>query len=846
MTLAELFSSFRRPQSVRQALLWGVLTVVLIGFVAGLATVGYLLQDLPPITGLHEYQPSLVTRVYSADKQVIGQFFVERRILVPLEKIPRYLVNAVVAIEDSRFFEHRGLDFVGIARAAITNLVSGKIRQGASTITQQLARSLFLSPKRDYERKAKEALLALKMEQVLGKEQILELYLNQIYFGHGAYGVQSAAQTYFGKEVGQLTVAEAAYLAGLPKGPADYSPYYHPEASKKRQATVLRRMVEERFITTAEAETAMAEAVAFRRQTRDEPAPYFVENVRQRLMATYGEAMVYKGGLQVYTTLSLPEQQVATTVLLEGLRQLDKRQGYRGPLRRGVSPDEFSAKLVGSGASADPALRPGEIIEAVVSKVGKDGLTVLARGLTGRIAADDVMWARRKLKGPDPVKNVKDTGVKTPGELFKVGDVIEVSLKKMVGDVAQMTLEQTPLVEGAMLSLDPRTGAVRTMIGGYDFLRSEYNRATAARRQPGSAFKPMIYAAAINQGLSPGTPIVDSGVVYNENDPDLVWRHENYDQKFEGLITLRESLAQSRNAATVRLLEKIGINPVLDLAQNLGVTSPLASDLTLALGSSGVTLQELTAAYGTFFNQGIRLEPYTVESVLDSNGQVLEMHVPEPRSVMSKESAYLIANMMEDVIQRGTGQAAKGMGRPLAGKTGTTNDFTDAWFVGGAPNLDEVHEGRAGVFTGDALHHAGRDRGGQDRPRHRPAGAGWVGSRHRRGVSQGDRGDEARRNEILALAVLPIRPDVARKKGTGRRGRVACPLFCLAVGVLVLFVPGHLDGFENFLVGLPHIADEPRNFGHPPMEIGEPDRQRIGVGVPLHELKRDLFGVIPV
>src|SRR5438034_1434754 len=402
MTLAELFSSFRRPQSVRQALLWGVLTVVLIGFVAGLATVGYLLQDLPPITGLHEYQPSLVTRVYSADKQVIGQFFVERRILVPLEKIPRYLVNAVVAIEDSRFFEHRGLDFVGIARAAITNLVSGKIRQGASTITQQLARSLFLSPKRDYERKAKEALLALKMEQVLGKEQILELYLNQIYFGHGAYGVQSAAQTYFGKEVGQLTVAEAAYLAGLPKGPADYSPYYHPEASKKRQATVLRRMVEERFITTAEAETAMAEAVAFRRQTRDEPAPYFVEHVRQRLMATYGEAMVYKGGLQVYTTLSLPEQQVATTFLREGLLQLDKRQGYRGPLRRGVSPDEFSAKRVSGGASAEAPLRTGEIIEAVVAKVGKDDLTVLARGLTGRIAAADLMWARRRLKGPDP------------------------------------------------------------------------------------------------------------------------------------------------------------------------------------------------------------------------------------------------------------------------------------------------------------------------------------------------------------------------------------------------------------------------------------------------------------
>ncbi|HZC68192.1 MAG TPA: transglycosylase domain-containing protein, partial [Nitrospirales bacterium] len=301
MPFAERFLLFLRHQSVWKALLWGVLTVVLIGFVAGLATVGYLLQDLPPITGLHEYQPSLVTRVYSADKQVIGQFFVERRILVPLEKIPRHVVNAVVAIEDARFFEHRGLDFVGIARAAIANLVSGKIRQGASTITQQLARSLFLSPKRDFERKAKEALLALKIEQMLGKEQILELYLNQIYFGHGAYGVQSAAHTYFGKDVGQITLAEAAYLAGLPKGPSDYSPYYHPEASRKRQATVLKRMVEERFITTAEAEGAMAEDVPFKRLTRDEPepAPYFVEHVRQRLMATYGEAMVYKGGLQV-------------------------------------------------------------------------------------------------------------------------------------------------------------------------------------------------------------------------------------------------------------------------------------------------------------------------------------------------------------------------------------------------------------------------------------------------------------------------------------------------------------------------------------------------------------------
>src|SRR5438132_359250 len=325
MPFAESFSKLlqhllrnllQRRQSVWKALLWGAVTVVVIGFVAGLVTVGYLLQDLPPITGLHEYQPSLVTRVYSADKQVIGQFFVERRILVPLDKIPRQLVNALVAIEDSRFFEHRGLDFVGIARAAITNLASGK----------------------------------------------------------------------------------------------------------KRQATVLRRMVEERFITPAEADAAMAGEVQFKRLTRDEPAPYFVEHIRQRLMATYGEAMVYKGGLQVYTTLSFPEQQTATTILEQGLRELDKRQGYRGPLRRSTSPGEFSAKRVNSGASADPASRPGGIIEAVVTRVEKDGLTVLARGLTGQIATDDLIWARRRLKGPDPIKHVKDTGAKTPDVLVNIRD----------------------------------------------------------------------------------------------------------------------------------------------------------------------------------------------------------------------------------------------------------------------------------------------------------------------------------------------------------------------------------------------------------------------------------------
>jgi len=673
--------------------LWTAFTLCLLGAGTVAGAAWYLMKDLPSLVGLQEYQPSLVTRVYSADKQVIGQFFVERRILVPLEQIPRHLVNAIVATEDARFFEHRGLDFVGIARAATTNILSGKVRQGASTITQQLARSLFLSPKRDFQRKMREAILALKMEQILSKEQILELYLNQIYFGHGAYGVQAAAQTYFGKDVAHVTLAEAAYLSGLPKGPSGYSPYYHPEAATRRHALVLKRMVEERFISADEADRALEEVVLFKRLTRDEPAPHFVENVRLKLMAAYGEQMVYKGGLQVYTTLSLVDQQAATAAMQEGLRQLDKRQGYRGPLRKGASAEEFSAGRT-KGSSATAPVLEGELLEGVVTKIAKDGLTVMARGLTGKVATEDLLWARRKLRGADPSRHAKEISAKSPGELFNIGDVIEMGVKKLAGATVQFTLEQTPIVEGAMLAVDPRTGAVRAMIGGYDFKRSEYNRATSARRQPGSAFKPIIYATAVNQGLSPGTPIVDSGVVYNENDPGMVWRPENYDQKFHGLTTLRDALAYSRNAATVRLLEKLGVRPVVNLARDLGIASPLAADLSLALGSSGVTLQELTAAYGAFLNQGVLLEPYLIEAVVDANSQTLETHVPASREAISKESAYLITSMMEDVIRKGTGQAANGLGRPLAGKTGTTNDFTDAWFVGGAPNLV------AGVWVG--------------------------------------------------------------------------------------------------------------------------------------------------
>jgi penicillin-binding protein 1A len=396
--------------------------------------------------------------------------------------------------------------------------------------------------------------------------------------------------------------------------------------------------------------------------------------------------MVNKGGLQVYTTLSLPAQIAATAALQEGLRQLDKRQGYRGPLKR-EGPSATNSTTGMSGSFGTGPLREGEVTEAVVTKTAKDGVTVQVRDFTGRIALEDLQWARRRLRDSSATKEGKEPLAKTPLDILKAGDVIEVGIKKLGGTVVQCTLEQTPLVEGALLSVDPRTGAVLAMVGGYDFRRSEYNRTVLSRRQPGSAFKPIIYATAVNQGLSPGSPIVDSGVVYNEQDADMIWKPENYDQKFFGQITLRDALAHSRNSATVRLLESIGVRHVLELAKELGIASPLAGDLSLALGSSGVTLQELTAAYGTFFNQGIQLDPYLIESVVDANGTMLDNHIADPRKVVSLETAYIISNMMEDVVQRGTAQAAKGMGRPLAGKTGTTNDFTDAWFIGGAPNI---------------------------------------------------------------------------------------------------------------------------------------------------------------
>ncbi|MFZ5876973.1 MAG: penicillin-binding protein 1A [Nitrospirota bacterium] len=666
----------------------GVLAAV--GAVAIGAAVWALSRNLPDIGMLRSYQPSLVTRVYADDNRQIGQFFVEKRVLTPLARIPKSLIDAVIAVEDSRFYQHEGLDAIRITKALVVDIVSMRMREGASTITQQLARSLFLTPEKSLKRKAKEMLLALKIERMLSKDEILEMYLNQIYFGHGAYGVQAAAKTYFAKDVGDLTLSEVAFIAGLPKAPTNYSPYLNPERAKQRQGVVLKRMLDEKVLTEDEFRTAYRQDLYFAKyQPQEQIAPYFLEYLRQQLTATYGEELVYKGGLNVYTTLNVDMQTAAVDALKEGLRAIDKRQGFRGALAHDQAPPDATAS---GGAAA--SLKPGDIVEGVATKVGPQQAVIAVAGGSGVLTIEAAAWARKRLTPPD-----FRTAESRPGaplnKLIAAGDRLLVRVVRR-DDRGGYTfaLEQEPIVEGALIAVDPRTGAIRAMVGGYDFKRSEFNRAVSARRQPGSAFKPFIYAAAVDKGWTPASILVDSPVIFDDPVLQRVWKPTNYEDRFYGPITMRDALIHSRNVATVRLLDDVGIQSAIEFARRVGITSPLAKDLSLALGSSSLGLLEITSAMGVFAAEGRRVEPAGLRSVTDHAGNVLAYYEPAPADVVSRETAYLITNMLEDVVQSGTGMRARALGRPVAGKTGTTNEFADAWFVGYAPNL------AAGVWVG--------------------------------------------------------------------------------------------------------------------------------------------------
>lgn len=669
-----------------------ILLFLIFLFIAGSISVAGIFymasKNLPSVKLLHEYTPNLVTRVYSDDDRIIGELYVEKRVLVPIGSIPLSLKQAVIAVEDDRFYSHKGIDYRGILRAFWVNIISLDIKQGGSTITQQLARSLFLSPEQNITRKVKEAILSRRIEKILSKNEILELYLNQIYLGRGAYGVQSASSLYFGKDVKDLNISESALLAGVIRSPSLYSPYGHPDRAKLRQRVVLKRMLDEGYITEDQYEKAYKQDIYLKKPEKEEDtAPYFVEYIRQYVISKYGSEKAYKGGLNIYTTIDYELQKAANTAVKEGLRALDKRQGYRGPVDHKSQSDIKEWLEGGRGSLSQSDILPGDILEGIVTKTDNDFATVKVGSLIGKISIFDMAWARKRRSG-EGFRRVTYREDATVKNILAVGDIVYVKVLTIKDDdTAVFSLEQEPLVEGALVSIDPMTGYVRAMVGGYDFKRSEFNRALQARRQPGSSFKPFVYGAAIDQGLTPATIYEDAPISYNIPGWDKDWTPGNYDGKFYGPMTLRDALVYSRNVVTIKLAENIGIDKVINFARQMGIKSNLERNLSLALGSSGLSPLELTSAYGVFANQGVRLEPIFIKNITDSAGKITEYSTPAAKEVLSKQTSYILTNIMEDVIQRGTGKSAKILGKPLAGKTGTTNDFTDAWFVGFAPNL---------------------------------------------------------------------------------------------------------------------------------------------------------------
>lgn len=670
----------------------------------------YVASSLPRVDTLADYRPPIITRVYSDDGSVIAEFSRERRIVVPISRLPQRLIQAFVAAEDSSFFQHKGIDFWSIARAASKNVLAGGIVQGGSTITQQVAKSLLLTPEKKFSRKFKEAILAWRMEQRLAKDDILSLYLNQIYLGQGAYGVQAAAESYFAKDVEALTLAECALLAGLPQAPSRYSPYKNFDRAKERQKYVLGRMLDEGFITAAESETAAAQPLIIhpRVNTHIAGAAYFSEQVRRYLEDAYGEEMLYTGGLQVRTSMSVALQEAAQKAVRDNLREYDRRHGYRGPLRILGSDEEtvFLQAQAATFGSAPPAL--GAVREAVLTGGTGQSLQVRIGSLAGIVPHENAAWAgsiRVVQRGRKAAGNAAGGDTRLP-----IGSVLLVKVEAVSGDGSLLlSLEQIPEAQGALLALDPPTGQVKAMVGGYDFYLSQFNRALQARRLPGSAIKPLIYAAALDKGYTPASIMIDTPIVYRDRNADgeeVEWRPQNYDEKFKGATSLREALAHSYNVVTIRLLEEIGVGYAIGYARKLGIASPLARDLTLALGSSAVTPLELATAYTVFANGGVRVSPTYITRVTDRDGQILESIDPadfpggpgkgqrlisqSSERVISPETAYLITNLMESVVRQGTGQRALALNRPVAGKTGTTNDLKDAWFAGFVPQMVAV------------------------------------------------------------------------------------------------------------------------------------------------------------
>jgi penicillin-binding protein 1A len=638
-------------------------------------------KGIPSIEEMKQYKPASGTKIYADDDVMIGELKAEKGIFVPIKNIPEHMINAVVAVEDSRFWQHKGIDYLAIMRAVVKDIIYVGLKEGGSTITQQLAKVVFLTPEKTFKRKLREAALAVKIEKNLNKREILELYLNKIYFGHGAYGVEMASKIYFGKSVRDITLPEAALIAGLIKAPSIYSPFNDLSKARNRQQIVLTRMEDEGYIKQTEKEKALKAPLLLSSMRKGmEANNYFIEYVRQYLEQKYGIETVYKGNMKVYTTLDRQAQFAAARAVQQGLKELDKRRGWRGPLDRKTDFDA-DEELETREMTSAVVTNPGELATGLVIKVNSKEATIKTRGIIGKLSIGDAKWAAKVIDKKGKARFLKDFSLT---QILSPGDVVKVSIKSMRGNAVQLVLEQEPDAEGALVAIEHDTGFIRAMIGGYDFVKSEFNRALYAKRQPGSAFKPIIYAAALDHGFTPASIILDEPVTYPgglRGD----WKPENYDHTFYGPTTLREALTYSRNVVTVKLVDAVGIDKVIEFARTIGLQGDMPRDLTVALGSLSVSPFELALCYSVFANEGMKVAPIAIKYITDARGEVVESNEPEAEEAISPQTAFLITSMMEDVVQYGTGWRAKALGVPVAGKTGTTNDYRDAWFVGYTP-----------------------------------------------------------------------------------------------------------------------------------------------------------------
>jgi len=643
-----------------------VLASALVGALAGLLLV--YSTDLPQVQELEHYRPSAITELYDDHGRIIGSFALQRRVVATYEDYPQVLREALISIEDKDFYRHSGINLWRIAGAAYRDIESAGRVQGGSTLTMQLARNLFLSPDRSFHRKIQETLLAVQIERRFTKPQIFTLYANQIYLGHGVYGFEAASEFYFRRPAKQLALDEACLLAGLPKSPSYYSPILHPDRALKRRNLVINSMLEDGKLTAEQASAARNRPVELKLQ-RDPnpPAPYFVEEIRRYLETKYGSDQVHQGGLRVYTSLDMDLQRAANQSVLDGLASYERRHGWKGRLENVLTKEVTLANYHHPDWDDEPEVNGYE--HALVTGVSAGSAMIKFGSHTSSLAPADAAWTHRKLH-----------------EILRPGDIVYVKILALAPDgKARVSLERDSGAQGALLAIDNPSGGIKAMVGGRDFNESKFNRATQALRQVGSSFKPYVYTAAIDQGAKPDDTILDAPVTFQTASGP--YTPHNYDEKFEGTITLRRALAQSRNIPALKLADSLGIKTVIDYAHRFGITSNLRPYLPVALGAAEVTPLEQTSAFSVFPNDGVRITPRYITKVTDYQGRVLEEDFPDVKDAISARTARIMTSMLQEVVQHGTAIAAAAMQYPLGGKTGTTNDFTDAWFVGFSPTL---------------------------------------------------------------------------------------------------------------------------------------------------------------